>query len=756
MAGQLLVCAFATSLLAVSGTVITSEQKVSPIEKVLQMLVELQENVIAEGRKEAKTYDKFACFCKDAAEEKSESITDKQDEVDDLVGKITALNSDRNECDNKLSELNKEIGVINQEMAAANKRNIEEKTQFEADRKEVTDAENGIHEATEFIKKGSAGELALAQGAKMPNTLVKKMRKTAKDVKAAVHLADHLGLWEPEHHKLLMAFAQFEEHDPMVPEADNYGGHSDAQLATMTNLEKDFHGNVEQKDANERKRVAAFQGFMQQKFDEKKAKEKQTAKQERLKTKKVGEIGARTKELSETQATLHDDQNYLKDLIEKCNAKSDEWDQRTNMRKAELAALTTAVDIISKRVAAQAGKTNLKRFLQLSAEADEAASEDVPVTRKTQRVHEKEPRAGLQLSHASFSHLASPKRQLGLIAKKITVPVAKDGDSYDFTPVLALLRTKGKELKSTMLLKLAEKVEADPFAKIKQLIQELIGRLSQEAADEATHKGWCDKELAKATVMRDDTASAIAQLNSLLDAHQASAQKLSDDIQALESQISELEDTQEKFTKARDDEKAENEKNIQEAQDGLVAINDAVKVLKDFYGAAKEGGEAPELLQDPAKADDMPDSGFEGDNTGSQEAASGILGMMDVIVSDFERTIKVTGEEEDEATRDFTELNRKTQLSIDTKTEGKNAKQSELTDTTAKITQELDDLTNEQGILDGAITELLELQPACIDTGMSYEDRVAKREQELESLKQALCLLEREGPVKEESMSADC
>merc|ERR1719375_417019 len=126
--------------------------------------------------------------------------------------------------------------------------------------------------------------------------------------------------------------------------------------------------------------------------------------------------------------------------------------------------------------------------------------------------------------------------------------------------------------------------------------------------------------------------------------------------------------------------------------------------------------------------------------------------MMEVIMDDFERTISTTSEEEEKAVREFTELNRKTQISIDTKTEGKEAKTSEVTDLHSTIEQELTDLKDEQDLLDKAITELLELQPACIETGMSYEERVAKREQELESLKQALCLLEREGPVKEESM----
>ena len=40
----------------------------------------------------------------------------------------------------------------------------------------------------------------------------------------------------------------------------------------------------------------------------------------------------------------------------------------------------------------------------------------------------------------------------------------------------------------------------------------------------------------------------------------------------------------------------------------------------------------------------------------------------------------------------------------------------------------------------------MELQPACVDTGMSYEERVAWREQEIEALERRLAADEDDRP----------
>merc|ERR1719326_2724350 len=107
--------------------------------------------------------------------------------------------------------------------------------------------------------------------------------------------------------------------------------------------------------------------FIQQRTDEKKSCLKGIDAQKKLIGQKSEEIAKSNQALTEAQATLRDDQDYVQDLIEKCNAKADEWDQRTNMRQDELTALTTATQIITDRVKAQADKTNMKRFIQVAA-----------------------------------------------------------------------------------------------------------------------------------------------------------------------------------------------------------------------------------------------------------------------------------------------------------------------------------------------------------------------------------------------------
>jgi len=65
-------------------------------------------------------------------------------------------------------------------------------------------------------------------------------------------------------------------------------------------------------------------------------------------------------------------------------------------------------------------------------------------------------------------------------------------------------------------------------------------------------------------------------------------------------------------------------------------------------------------------------------------------------------------------------------------------------------------LTSQTGIIKGAISELMDLKPVCIDTGMSYAERVARREEEIEALNKASCILENYAKYGPDGASEGC
>merc|ERR1719421_2715472 len=156
------------------------------------------------------------------------------------------------------------------------------------------------------------------------------------------------------------------------------------------------------------------------------------------------------------------------------------------------------------------------------------------------------------------------------------------------------------------------------------MVQELVERLLQEAADEASHKGWCDKELGKAKARRTRKAEDIKKLNSALATGEAKRDKLTEKIDALTSEISELEDVLVKTTKERSVEKAENAETIKEAEDGKKAVEEATTTLERFYKTA----EKEFLIQTRAskRSVEEPDGGPDENYKGNQGAAGGILG----------------------------------------------------------------------------------------------------------------------------------
>merc|ERR1719161_2184552 len=427
-----------------------------------------------------------------------------------------------------------------------------------------------------------------------------------------------------------------------------------------------------------------------------------------------------------------------------CEGYAETWDQRSKARSDELSAIAEAISIIKGTVAEKTTEKTVRLSQQrvsLGKALSVASSDD-----EMEAIEEDSEAVD---SSVSFVQLGKPRILLSALAHG--APSADSQVEDKRKQVLQLLRNKSKELKSQVLASLAVQVASDPFAKVKKLIQELIERLLQEAADEGNHKGWCDKETLAAEQARTYQAEEIVELNGRLATSEALRDKLSEEIEVLEKEIQELMDELAKATKMREEEKIENVATIKEAEEGQDAVEMAIQVLSKFYSKAKS---AKSFAQGPA--DDMPDSGFKSGEayTGNQAASGGILGMLDVINSDFKRTIRETTKEEAKAEQDFLEYSRKVKISLTTKTTARDSKSTEHETVLNQIAEDSQGMIDAQQLLDQAITELMELHKACVDTGMSYAERAALREQEIESLKKALCILDTMGPVQTEGCEA--
>merc|ERR1719149_386939 len=104
------------------------------------------------------------------------------------------------------------------------------------------------------------------------------------------------------------------------------------------------------------------------------------------------------------------------------------------------------------------------------------------------------------------------------------------------------------------------------------------------------------------------------------------------------------------------------------AAGGKEAVESAISVLNDFYGFVQTGYTPPSSGRDGQTVGDMaPKTSFGGEYEGNQGASKGILGMMAVILSDFDRTLETVRGEEESAGQAYDDFESETATTIEDK-----------------------------------------------------------------------------------------
>merc|ERR1719453_2691436 len=166
--------------------------------------------------------------------------------------------------------------------------------------------------------------------------------------------------------------------------------------------------------------------------------------------------------------------------------------------------------------------------------------------------------------------------------------------------------------------------------------------LMEEANDEAEHKGWCDTELGTNKQTRDEKSALAGELSASIEQMTAQTQQLASQIADLSAEVAALDEAVATATADRQAEKEKNKETIADAKAAIIAVESAMTVLKEFYDKAATATAfvQTKLRGQHGKATQMPET-FDKPFTG-MGGEGGIMGMLEVILSDFNRLLTET------------------------------------------------------------------------------------------------------------------
>jgi len=276
------------------------------------------------------------------------------------------------------------------------------------------------------------------------------------------------------------------------------------------------------------------------------------------------------------------------------------------------------------------------------------------------------------------------------------------------------------------LSQLAAAATSDTFGKVKGLIEAMIDRLTKEAAQEADAKAFCDTENSKSKAKQADLMAKLDKHAVRIEKATAGIDELKVKTKQLQEEIAKMDAAQAEATALRNEEHEAYLKASSDYKESATAVANAMQVLQDYYasGSFVQTSQAPE---------------FGGAKT---DVAGTIVSMLEVAESDFSRLLAESEAEETAAKAAFDKLVQDNAVARAASTTEVKGNEDEVKQLQTALLNYKDDHATTGKELDSVLKYLDELKPQCETKVMSYAERKAKREQEIEGLKEALNILE--------------
>jgi len=636
----------------------------SPIAKIIQMISDLQSKILAEGTESQKVYEEFAEFCEHRSKDLQYEIKTGKDEKAELEATIAKEAATSGALDEKIDELAGSIATDEGDLKKATEIREKEFADFSAEEKELMEVVDMIKRAIGILEREMA-----KSGASMVQI------KNAGNVVQALNVLVHASALSSKDGAKLTALIQDrqadQEADAGAPDASTYEGHSSGIIETLESLLEEAEGQLSEARKKETSSKNNYE-MLKQSLEDDIANANKDLDDAKTNLAKSGEETATAQaDLTVTSKALAADIATLEDLHKDCLTKAQDFEAETRSRSEELKALAEAKKILKETTGgaeAQAYGLNQESFFQITSKVGLAQFEAVRMVRD----------------------------------------LARKENSRALTQLASRLE---------MTVRMSNAQGADPFAKVKGLISDMIATLEEAADADATEKAYCDKELAETRAKKVDKTAEIEKLTTKIDQMSTRSAKLKEEVAALQKALADLMSAQAEMDQLREKENGEYKVNKAELEQGLEGVKLALKVLSDYYDS-------------------------DASHNAAEGAGSSIIGLLEVAESDLEKELAGVIATEEMAAADYDKETKENAIDKTTKEQDVKYKTKEADELDAAVAEATADKTGVQAELDPVLKYLKTLESRCIAKAETYEDKKARREAEIEGLKEALGILE--------------
>lgn len=664
----------------------------APLGKVLQLLGDLRAQLGDDFRKEGQLYDKYSAWCDSAAQWARSGLSASSAKAADLGAYLQEQAAFRAKESSEIEALSAEVNSNEEDLKEARDMRAKEHQSYVVSKEQATDSIEQLEAAIELLEKKQAGTTSRNVDFLEVATTLKHALERNPDIPLDAQQQQTLNSFfqatiamrgqqqgAPQQSSFLQASLQLQPEGVLGTLQSILGAQQQSQGAAA---------------GQEQKAQDSF-ALMDQSLSTEIANGRDAMQEKQLQVTKSQETASqKTAELNEVRQAIAASQQYLQDVVAQCQQKALTWKERQKLRTDEISAITQALTMLSSPEAQQlAAKQGLgASFLQ------------------TQQVARRNRRVGRRAVHA----LRSPG-------------------------AVSLLEVSSRVRHASWQAKV------DPFASARKTIQEMIVRLLNEAAQEMEHKEWCDTEMKKSDVAKSEHLKDIRELKSEIDQMEDTRAQVEEEEKELSRDMVQMEQMVAEAMANREGEKTQSLISVKQYQDGQTLLQNAISVLQEFYKNKSQPPAGAALSQLAAPVDitgfgPAPPT-FEGPYQGAADAVGGVVGIIQVAISDFARLETETQAQEAAAQREYDAFARE---SADRKAISTRAI-DEKRQTAVKLDQSLrnlkSDLAGYEKELDAVNAYINKLTPSCTEEVPTYEDHKERREKEIKSLQEALQLL---------------